>query len=114
MIGRETSSKPSLSSRAAKRASIRLRRAASSTSSGRTPVGYRNLLAINQKPLPALREGVQLMALVSVSLRPLSSAGRVGEAPLDHRMMMVVVPAGAGNVHVVKYQPSASYNEFRG
>ena len=39
------------------------------------------------------------MALVSFSLRPLSSAGRIGKAPLDHRMMMVVVPAEAGNVH---------------
>ncbi|HEX7192161.1 MAG TPA: hypothetical protein VF381_11400, partial [Thermoanaerobaculia bacterium] len=58
-------------------------------------------MAINQKPLPALREGVQVMASLAFSLRPLSSAGRVGEAPLDHRMMMVVVPAETGNVHML-------------
>jgi hypothetical protein len=59
-------------------------------------------LAINQKPLPALREGVQVMALVSVLAAPLLFGGaHRRRAPLDHRMMMVVVPAEAGNVHML-------------
>src|SRR6266498_3546432 len=52
MIGSTTSAKPAASSAVTKRPSTRRRRAVSSISSGRTPVGYLSFAAINQKPLP--------------------------------------------------------------
>src|SRR5258708_11425349 len=69
---------------------MRRRRAVSSTSSGRTPVGYRDLLAISKKPLPRGGEEVVWSCFWFRSPAPLLNAGRSHSAPL-HQMMMVVM-----------------------
>src|SRR2546421_10648935 len=100
MIGRSTSSKPAPSISATKRDSILRRRAVSSTSSGLTPVGYRNFVAIKQKPpSPSQRRGsIRSSGFVLSSERPFVR-GASRRAPLHH-VVMVVVPSGdESNVH---------------
>src|SRR5436305_3012842 len=90
MIGNTISAKPDRSNAWTKRASTRRRRAVSATSSGLTPVGYRDLLAISKKPLPRGGEEVVWSCLWFRSSAPLLNAGRSHSAPL-HQMMMVVM-----------------------
>src|ERR1051326_2574558 len=81
MIGRSTSSKPASSSSETKRDSARRRRAVSSTSSGLTPVGYLNFVAIKIKnPLRRAAKGVdQIVRLVRSNERPFV-AGRISQS----------------------------------
>src|ERR1700738_2556559 len=90
MIGSTTAAKRARSSTRTKRASTCRRREVSSTSSGLTPVGYRDLLAISKKPLPRGGEEVVWSCLWFRSSAPLLNAGRSHSAPL-HQMMMVVM-----------------------
>src|SRR6266849_2362489 len=98
MIGSTTSANPARYSACTNRASMRRRRAVSSISSGRTPVGYRYLLAISKKPLPPVgEEAGQCLRLRSAA--PLLNVGRSYSAPLHHVVMMVVRPVSESRVH---------------
>src|SRR5436853_7469504 len=100
MIGSSTSAKPAPSRMSTKRDSTRRRRAVSSTSSGLTPVGYRNFVAIKIKnPLRRTAKGVDRnrQATFSRASAP-SLRGASHGAPLHHVVMMV--PCGdESNVH---------------
>src|ERR1019366_7273234 len=96
MIGNTTSLKPAPVKASTKRDSIRRRRAVSSASSGRTPVGYLDFVAIKSKTPSRIGEEVQVSWL-----RPSLSAPRpIGArtAPLDVMMMVLLGEVGAHRV----------------
>src|SRR6185369_2710870 len=97
MIGRTTSAKPASSRMFTNRDSMRLRRAVSSTSSGLTPVGYRNFFSTNKKPPPRDRRGGRVSRW-SVWQRPFPIGAR--NVPLHHVVMVVMQGADvASGVH---------------
>src|SRR6266540_2248766 len=98
MIGSTTSAKPARSSAVTKRDSTRRRRAVSSTSSGRTPVGYLSFAAINQKT-PSPRAGEEVWQCCVRSAAPLPIGGAHIVAPRPSVVVMVVVHVSA-RVHL--------------
>src|SRR6266480_7190905 len=99
MIGSTTSAKPARSSAATKRDSTRRRRAVSSTSSGRTPVGYLSFAAINQKPLPrVLEKRFRQCCVRSAAPLPIRRGAHRGTQPSV--VVMVVVHVSALEAHV--------------
>src|SRR5215212_10161995 len=99
MIGRITSANPLLSSSPTKRDSMRLRRAVSSISSGRAPVGYR-VLPI--KPKTSSRDQEEVLDSRAACRAPLPfRRGADSTAPLP-MMVVVMVPVRAGDVHCAR------------
>src|SRR5690242_2152552 len=99
MIGSTISRNPARSRISANRHSMRRRRAVSSIDSGRTPVGYRNLLTISKKPLPRVEKRFKSVPMVLALAAPLLDVGRSTDAPLHHVVMMVVQPVSESEIH---------------
>src|SRR5882672_2346473 len=99
MMGRTTSAKPPRSSSSTTRRSTVRRRAASSISSGRTPVGYLNLVGINKKPLPGAGEEVGSDAVQCFAV---SAPSRFGaQVHPSSVVIMVMVHVSEVGVHLV-------------